>query len=58
MMFRLQTALGTFYAESAREIVHLEGMLLGLGHNVTYETNLGVSLETDAPSYDAWERRG
>lgn len=58
MMFRLQTMMGTFYSTSAREIVHLEGLFMGAGHNVSYETNTGVSIETDAPSFDRWEIRG
>lgn len=60
MMFRLNTIMGTFYAESAREIVQLQGLLRGLTHNVSYEANMAVELVN--PGYEAvkdeWEIRG
>lgn len=60
MMFRLQTMMGTFYATSAREIVHLEGLFMGLTHNVAYEANLAVEVESGNYPHieDAWEIRG
>ena len=60
MMFRLQTMMGTFYATSAREIVHLEGLFMGAGHNVTYEANMGIELKSGEYEHvpDEWEFRG
>jgi hypothetical protein len=35
--YRLYTILGVYYADTINDLVRLEGLFRGLGHNVTVE---------------------